>query len=123
MPKLGTDRRAICSTEFLVLQPTEVSSREFIFGVCNSSEFRNQFAMMVTGTSGSHQRVKPDHLERMEVPSSPSELMAKYTETVSPLYDQYASNLTESRTLAMLRDALLSKLISGDLRITAQEGS
>jgi type I restriction enzyme, S subunit len=123
MPTIGSDRRAICSTEFLVLRPTEISSREFIFGVCNSREFRDHFAMMVTGTSGSHQRVKADYLERMEVGLPPTEVVAEYTETVAPFHERYASNLVESQTLMMLRDALLPKLISGNLRIHAKEGS
>jgi type I restriction enzyme S subunit len=123
MPTIGSDRRAICSTEFLVLRPTEISSREFIFGVCSSREFRDHFAMMVTGTSGSHQRVKADYLERMDVGLPPTEAVAEYSETVAPFHERYASNLVESQTLVILRDALLPKLISGNPRIRAKKGS
>jgi type I restriction enzyme S subunit len=123
MPKTGVERRSICSTEFLVLRPTEISSREFIYGYCNSPEFQDQFATMVTGTSGSHQRVQPDYLERMEIGLPPVDLVHKYTETVKPLHKRYASNLSENLTLAILRDVLLPKLVSGKLRVRAKEGS
>jgi type I restriction enzyme S subunit len=122
MPNVGVERRSICSTEFLVLRPTEISSREFIYGFCSSPEFQDRFATMVTGTSGSHQRVQPDYIEQMEIRLRPVHLVRKYSETVAPLHERYANNLSEARTLAVLRDALLPNLISGKLRIRAKEG-
>ena len=122
MPNIGVERRSICSTEFLVLRPTPVSSREFIYGFCSSPEFRGRFATMVTGTSGSHQRVQPEYIEQMEMRLPPSEIVKKYTDTVAPIHERCVNNLAEARTLAVLRDALLPGLISGKLCIRKQGG-
>lgn len=46
-------------------------------------------------------------------------LISKFDETIGPLANRIAANLCESRTLAALRDALLSKLLSGELRVPA----
>jgi len=37
---------------------------------------------------------------------------------VSPLYTRYRANVEESRTLANLRDALLPKLLSGEICVS-----
>jgi len=49
----------------------------------------------------------------------PKEVMAAFTEKVAPLYDQITANLHQSRTLTTLRDALLPKLLSGELSLPA----
>ena len=51
----------------------------------------------------------------------PKEVMAVFTATVEPLYTKITANLRQSRTLASLRDALLPKLMSGELRIRDAE--
>ena len=45
------------------------------------------------------------------------DLISKFDETVGPLANRITANLQESRTLAALRDALLPKLLSGELRM------
>lgn len=41
----------------------------------------------------------------------------KFVKTVEPLYQMIVSNLKQSRTLAALRDALLPKLMRGEVRV------
>jgi len=40
---------------------------------------------------------------------------------ISPLFDQLVGNAQQSHTLATLRDTLLPKLISGELRVPDAE--
>ena len=49
------------------------------------------------------------------------DVMAAFDERVRPLYKRIVENELESRTLTVLRDALLSKLVSGELRISDNE--
>jgi len=53
------------------------------------------------------------------VPSEP--VLASFTQSADSLYRQMAENERESRSLAQLRDTLLPKLISGELRIPDAE--
>ena len=46
-----------------------------------------------------------------------TEVMDTYCERVAPIHDLTLSNQHESRTLAALRDTLLPKLISGEVRV------
>ncbi len=43
--------------------------------------------------------------------------LGTFEEKVSPLYDEIVVNLQQSRTLAAIRDALLPKLLSGEVRV------
>jgi type I restriction enzyme S subunit len=43
--------------------------------------------------------------------------LADFDQLVHPLFSRWIANLQESRTLAELRDALLPKLLSGELRV------
>ena len=49
----------------------------------------------------------------------PPPVLDAFKKQVAPLYQRIVSNLQESRTLAALRDALLPKLLSGELRVPA----
>jgi type I restriction enzyme S subunit len=52
---------------------------------------------------------------RVVVPSDP--VLTSFTRSAGSLYRQLAENEREARTLAVLRDTLLPKLISGELRV------
>jgi type I restriction enzyme S subunit len=45
------------------------------------------------------------------------EINSQFAELIAPLFSQYRSLVEESRTLAQLRDTLLPKLISGEIRV------
>ena len=47
----------------------------------------------------------------------PKPLMDAFTRSVAPLYQRITANLHQSRTLATLRDTLLPKLLSGEIRV------
>jgi type I restriction enzyme, S subunit len=116
MPRLSSSVRSIASTEFLVAVPKPDISREWLYGLLTSQPFLDVFTTLVTGTSGSHQRVKPEYLLAMDVEIPRSEAIQHHTRVTAPLHKRIALNLEESRTLAALRDALLPKLLSGEVR-------
>jgi len=119
LPSVSAERRAICSTEFLVLRPRTGVSRELIYAATRSRAFADDLASLATGTSGSHQRAKTDDVLALEVPvpDDPD----GFAKRVRPMLARVAANERESRTLAALRDALLPKLISGELRVRDAE--
>jgi type I restriction enzyme S subunit len=56
-----------------------------------------------------------------QVAIPPVSLMSKFDQIVQPTMEAIRQNLKQSRTLAALRDALLPKLISGELRVPDAE--
>lgn len=117
----GSVRPAVASTEFLVCQPRQPFINEFLYGLLRSPAFQIEFAGLVTGTSNSHQRVQPEELLRFKWIKAPEAVVTAYARTVGPLLAQVAKNLREMETLGELRDGLLPKLLSGEVRVKHAE--
>ncbi len=62
-----------------------------------------------------------DTLASISVVAPAAELIEKFEERVAPSLERIRAGLTESRTLAALRDALLPKLIRGEIRVKDAE--
>ena len=117
LPKLSDNRRSVCSTEFLVACPSSQSSQEYLFALFTSNRFSAAYSTLVTGTTGSHQRIKADAVQNLDTVIPPVKIVAAFTDFARPLFARINHNTAQSRTLATLRDTLLPRLISGQLRL------
>ena len=70
----------------------------------------------MTGSSG-RQRVQVDCFNSFVVTVPSDRAAAKFGEIVSPLMRLIKSQSEESQTLSALRDTLLPKLLSGEIRV------
>ncbi len=110
-------RVAVCSTEFLVFASTNGASSEFVFCQFSTAQFQQSLCQLVTGTSNSHQRVKPDGVLAMPTVIPEPGVLAAFGEVVKPIFCRIGHNRQKAQTLATLRDTLLPRLISGQLRL------
>lgn len=115
-PSLRPKRRSIASTEFLVLVPKGIVTREWLFGLLESVPVTRAMRSMVTGTSGSHQRVAPGAVMGVPILLPPERDMAEYSSVTAPLRARQALLLEESQTLSHLRDVLIPGLMTGSRR-------
>jgi len=115
------DERAICSTEFLVLNPRPPFGRAYAYCLARSSTFRQQIEALVTGTSKSHQRAQVDSVLQMPVVLPPASIVQEFETYSSMLLARTQSCRRESRTLGAMRETLLPRLISGEVRISFPE--
>ena len=113
--------RAVCSTEFLVLQSRSPFTRNFVYCLARSPLFRQQVEGLVTGTSKSHQRAHADSILGLPVVLPTSSILAVFDLTANCLLNRTLDCRRETVALAALRDSLLPKLISGELRIKDAE--
>ncbi len=102
------------STGFAVLRPREATDRAFVWCAATSSENIDRLANLADG--GAYPAVRP-HL----VASTPAVLADSYTREAfsrlaDPLLDKIEANKRESQYLVTLRDGLLPKLLSGEIR-------
>ena len=117
LPDLHATRRSVCSTEFIVASPRLGYSREFLFSLFTSAAFASSYCTLVTGTTGSHQRIRPESVLDMNTVFPPPLLVEVFTAVAKPMFDQINRNIDQSRILASLRDTLLPRLLSGELSI------
>ena len=114
---------AVCSTEFLVFVPAVGASREFAYCSFVAAPFQERLRQLVTGTSNSHQRVKPDGVLTLSTVMPPSPALDAFTLEVRPMFERVGLNRLQAQTLATLRDTLFPRLISGQLRLPEAEVS
>lgn len=114
---LNDSRRSICSTEFLVLNPLMPDTRFYVYAVLNEHSFMTKLSAFATGTSNSHQRIQPSNLADTEIILPPKNLRLAFHARIASAMTKLHLNKTAAVLLANLRDTLLPKLISGELRI------
>ena len=117
-PFLDTEHRAITSTEFLTLQPKPPVDCVFLYNLCNSPEFSAKLAVRALGTSGSHQRVKPNDFLGMPVLMPTEFLLNSFRDKVMPMLDIGNTLRLKNVNLQKTRDLLLPQLISGEIDIS-----
>ena len=102
---------------FIALKCNDRASNFFMLNWCqtNMAEIESR----ATGTTFAE--ISKQNFRPIRVVLPPKELMAAFTAKVAPLYAQITANLHQSHTLATLRDALLPKLLSGELSVAEQE--
>ena len=118
---LRVSENAVCSTEFLPWIAKEPASPSFVYCLLTSDLFGLQVRSLVTGTSNSHQRVKPDQVSGLLTVVPSDGLLSAFTRTVTPFFERIESGTNQIRDLAGLRDVLLPKLLSGELQVQHTE--
>jgi type I restriction enzyme S subunit len=108
------------STEYIVLFPKPPLPEPFASCLARSDGFREFAIQTMTGTSG-RQRVQADSLPHFRLARVPQLVAEAFDRAIEPLFVRSSAAIRESRTLAALRDALLPKLISGELRVKDAE--
>ena len=70
-----------------------------------------------TGSAQPH--IYPQHIAVLPIAELDFERISKFTKQVSPFFEQIGTNQQQSRILAALRDALLPKLMSGEIDVSS----
>ena len=108
---------SICSTEFQVLYPKEEIWRGFIYCFLKTEQAIQELAGASSGTSGSHQRVKPEDIFNLTFQYPDMDTLKKFDDVVSDYWRKIKVNQKQIQTLENLRDTLLPKLLSGEVRV------
>jgi type I restriction enzyme S subunit len=88
----------------------------YIYGYLTSPEFLNKQAEMACGSVQSN--FGPTHLKKITMKKPPKELRLAFHERARPLLNAIIHNRRESAHLAIVRDALLPKLMSGEIDVS-----
>ena len=103
------------STEFIVMRAIRPTPPVYAYLLARDPAFREHSIQSMTGTSG-RQRVQIDVLSSYPLPYPSAKIWAEFSTLASCMFAGMELNRKESLVLAMQRDTLLPKLISGELR-------
>ncbi|MDP2752300.1 MAG: restriction endonuclease subunit S, partial [Rhodocyclaceae bacterium] len=81
----------------------------------------DEFRLIAAGKATTMGHIQRGHLTAAKVLISPPPLLDAMTRIMSPLINHIIASRIQSRTLATLRDTLLPKLLSGELRVANLE--
>jgi type I restriction enzyme S subunit len=109
----------VCSTDIVVVVPKEPHWFAFALSVASSAEFVEFTNAGSTGTK--MPRTSWADMARYEIVKPPITIAKAFTDRMRPSVEWIIAGIHESRSLAALRDALLPKLISGELRVKDAE--
>jgi type I restriction enzyme, S subunit len=109
----------VCSTDILVVGARSDNWFGFILGHISSVAFVEHTNAGSTGTK--MPRTNWSDMARYPVVLPPEPLAKAFTERIRPFVSRILASIHQSRTLAGVRDALLPKLFSGELRLPDAE--
>ena len=107
---------SICSTEFVPYRAKDVLFSSYVFSLINSNGFYDYVMSLVNGATGSHQRFHLDETLSYLIPFN-NEVVLNYSKIIEPILKTILKNRVESFRLSSLRDTLLPRLMSGELKI------
>ncbi len=81
----------------------------------------SDFRAIAAGKATTMGHIQRKHLTEARIAVAPPESMEKFDAVIASQFDQFVSNAQQSRSLAQLRDTLLPKLVSGELRVPDAE--
>jgi type I restriction enzyme S subunit len=118
---LNPSTHLIASTGFAVVTPTK-TPWSFIHAALTHPEVFEHLGQQADG--GAYPAVRPEIIGNWEVPwPDKAGKVEEFHRACAPLYERAEHNRCESRTLAVLRDTLLPKLLSGQIRVRNVERS
>lgn len=113
-------RVSVASLDLIVIHPiTSDVSREFLYLLLSDDDFHDYAVSYTNGTTVLH--LDSSALRTYPLPLPPVSEMRALTASVGPLFARMDVAVTETRTLTSIRDTLLSKLISGAIRVPQAE--
>lgn len=107
------------STGFAVLRPKKPIYTEIVYLSATSQSNIDRLSALADGAA--YPAVRPEVVLETIIPQIPDELIIEFSKTTNPLLTSIAENEKMSRTLSQLRDTLLPRLMSGELRIPDAE--
>jgi len=109
---------AFGSTEYIVLAPKNDTPPEMLYCLARYPVFVDYAVKNMNGSSG-RQRVSAETVGQYRLPSFDKHTLELFKEIVSPMFLKMRYNSLENMRLAELRDALLPKLMSGEIDVSA----
>jgi type I restriction enzyme S subunit len=94
-------------------------NRQFLYGLFRTEPFQSHTFAHTSGTTVLH--LAKEGIGSFQFPCPPVELIVAYAEIAEAIVGRSQTNIDLMRTLATLRDTLLPRLISGQLRLPEAE--
>jgi type I restriction enzyme S subunit len=111
----------VCSNFCRMLRPKSQNSATFFYLWLLWLYANDEFLQYENGTTGIKNLAFASFAASHRIVMPPPEVLAAFGRMIGPLFDKQQQSGVESETLAAIRDALLPKLLSGEIRVKQAE--
>ncbi len=110
----------VVSTKFMVIRGSEAIHPRLMYRILTAQETLDEFQLQAESRSGTFPQITFDSVNSMPIILPPIEIQEAFQRAVGKLDAQTKINKQQSRTLATLRETILPKLLSGEMRVTPE---
>jgi len=107
----------VVSTKFMVINPKDNILNKLLYRILTMQSTVDNFNSIAEGRSSTFPQITFDAVSEMEVVLPPLKIQREFQSIVEPIELEQDELYTENQTLTTLRDTLLPKLISGEVRV------
>ena len=111
----------VVSTKFMILRVTGSMHPRYLYQILRQYETIEHFNIIAESRSGTFPQITFDSINKFKVVEPSQECMLKYIECISPIIKKIDLITQHQKLLETLRDTLLPRLISGQLRLPDAE--
>ena len=115
----GLKPNTIVSTGFCVLSCPNFCTH-FLYILLTSDETVEYLDMIAEGSTSTYPSLKPSDIANFEFQKPPQEKLQRFSVIASSVWKKINTNHNQIRTLTQLRDTLLPKLMSGEVRLNIE---
>ena len=109
----------ICSTDIVVVNPKGVNWDAFTLQYLSSDEFVNYTSQVASGTK--MPRTSWKLMGQYQITHPTEQIASAFQTLLSPMINRIENNSLGTRHLATIRDVLLPRLVSGEIRVCEAE--
>lgn len=110
----------VVSTGFCVLTCTKIDPH-FVYLLLTNSEMTDYLHTIAEGSTSTYPSLKPSDIGSVVFQRPPDSKLAEFSDFASDSWEKIEKNHIQIRTLEKLRDTLLPKLMSGEVRVALSE--
>lgn len=106
----------VVSTGFCVISCTKIDPH-FVYLLLTSDEMTDYLHSIAEGSTSTYPSLKPSDIESIDLLIPPQKKLKDFSEIVDNSWSKIDENYSQIRSLEKLRDTLLPKLMSGEVRV------
>lgn len=110
----------VVSTGFCVLTCKKIDPH-FLYLALTTNEMTEYLHSIAEGSTSAYPSLKPSDIENLQIILPPHYILDKFSKYAVVVWEKIAKNQQQIRTLEKLRDTLLPKLMSGEVRVRVAE--
>ena len=110
------DKNLVVSTGFCVITCDKIDPH-FIYLLLTNNEMTDYLHSIAEGSTSTYPSLKPSDIEKLEFQLPPKKMLDDFAEYCDITWKKIDTNQNQIRTLEKLRDTLLPKLMSGEVKV------